>query len=406
MMNSNDPGLPVRKRLVGAIAVAAFVGFWICFAAIPITQFVGFAILASFAVVAAWVCTAWWIGLDSAWRRMPGVAWFLFALLACPIIFLFYLVVRAQTPNICPRCGNALTGPSGTCPACSAQRRPGGLGSAMNRVYVGLADSLTRGPVEKSKETAKHMAFALVGAFLLGRILAGFFPEPVRTLVFLMSALSAAAYWVLIPWWVYVDATWRKMDAMPWAVLALVTNVFGLVTYLVIRYPEPRACHKCGASLATGLKLCPYCGSEAEMTCPRCQSPVRPDWLYCPVCAAQIPAARAPEPAADQTHQTALVSVRGTVTDAASGAAIADAVVKVDAKSDGATTTTDPLGRFLMTGLEPRPYVLIASAEGYAQQSKGFTPSSATAQLHFSLRPVAQAAETQEGVSPEESAGS
>ncbi len=182
------------------------------------------------------------------------------------------------------------------------------------------------------------------------------------------------------------------MDAVPWALLTLLTNVFGLVTYLVIRYPDPRPCPQCGAYLTMELKRCPYCGSEAEPTCPRCQSPVKADWVYCPACAAQLPLPTQTGPAQDDIGSVAAspsVSIAGTVVDAQTGLPLAEAEVKVDSKAEAPGVTTDESGRFLLSGLDPRPYVLVASAEGYIAQAKGYTPTATGAgRLHFMLLPA------------------
>jgi hypothetical protein len=49
---------------------------------------------------------------------------------------------------------------------------------------------------------------------------------------------------------------------------------------------------------------------------------------------------------------------------------------------------TDAAGRFLISELDPRPYVLVASADGYGTQAKAFTPMAVGAgQCHFTLMP-------------------
>jgi len=252
-------------------------------------------------------------------------------------------------------------------------------------------DSLAGGQIEESRHTAKYMAIALAAVVLLGRTIALMLPEPLRSLCLLFWALSAAGYWVLTAWWVYLDAMWRRMNAVPWAILTLLTNVFGLVTYLVIRYPDPRSCHNCGAYLTVGLKRCPYCGSESEPTCPRCQAPVKSDWLYCPACAAQIPptAQSTPPTSEDLPVQEPSLNIRGSVADSSTGAAIPAAQVKIDSKREEVSATTDQQGRFEMIGLKVRPYVIVASAPGYAPEARSFTPNSGTVPMvNFSLQPV------------------
>jgi len=297
---------------------------------------------------------------------------------------------------LCTSCGTPLSTGTQVCPQCGRQT------SAINRIFSGLTQSVMPGPLETAKHTAKYMSFALAAFALFGLLFGQSLSIPGSARV-----LAIAAYWVLVPWWVYLDAMWRKMDAVPWALLTLLTNVFGLVTYLVIRYPDPRACSQCGAYLTVGLKRCPYCGSEAERTCPRCQASVKADWVYCPACASQLPAMQPSASAADeQPDTTPLLTLQGTVTDAATKSPIPGAEVRVDSKREGAATTTDPLGRFVLADLDPRPYVILASAKGYAQDAKAYIPSPAGAgRVDLALypaetgKPTAHKAARQEDVS-------
>jgi RNA polymerase subunit RPABC4/transcription elongation factor Spt4 len=233
------------------------------------------------------------------------------------------------------------------------------------------------------------MTIAFAAVVLFGKLLDGVFPSPLDTLARLLWILSAAGYWVMAAWWVYLDASWRRMDAVPWGILILLTNLFGLVTYLVIRYPDPKTCGKCGAYLKLGLKRCPYCGSETEPTCPRCQSPIQADWVFCPACSAQIPDFMSRlESEFATTDISPSLSIRGTVIDAVTGTPIEYAEVKIDSRNGRRAAGTDPFGRFAFSDLDPKPYVLLASAPGYSTEAKPYTPDpTSAAQVHFSLYP-------------------
>ena len=189
---------------------------------------------------------------------------------------------------------------------------------------------------------------------------------------------------MLVAWWVYLDSAWRRMDGVPWAVLTLVTNVVGLVTYLVIRYPDPRSCVSCGASIPTGLKFCPFCGSEAEAMCPHCQAPIKPGWQFCPVCAARLtPSESAIE---DAPGVTSGVTISGSVLDAVEQTPIAGARVEIDSVAGGTPVTTDSLGRFELSVPDQRPYVLVASREGYTSQARPYSPGTKDARhVRFAL---------------------
>lgn len=85
-----------------------------------------------------------------------------------------------------------------------------------------------------------------------------------------------------------------------------------------------------------------------------------------------------------------MLSASGTVVDASTGAPVEGAEVRVDSRGESPSTWTDARGRFLLSGLEPRVYVLIASAEGYTSQAKALAPDSAgRGILHFALRSAA-----------------
>jgi len=382
-MTSRDLVLLRRKELVGTLAILCWAAFVVIGVLFPDSD------LRVTAGVFGWCLTAAWVAIDAEVRRLRYLAWTLFTLVTGPVGFLLYVLTRAPAPVTCLQCGTTFADALQPCPTCGHYPMVGRIAASFRRTYSGLVESLARGPAEKARTTAKHIAFGLAAAFLFSLALSGGVHGPLNALLYLVAVLAAAGYWVMVAWWVYLDATWRRMDAVPWAMLALVTNLIGLVTYLVIRYPDPKSCPQCGAALPMALKRCPYCGAEAELACPRCQSPVKPDWIYCPACAARLPGAQAPAAAT-----AAQVSVTGTVTDALTSSPVESGEVRIDSKEGGRSTVTDAQGRFVLSGLEPQPYVLIASAPGYVSEPKACTPNpSGAVQLHFSLHPSASPSE-------------
>lgn len=330
----------------------------------------------------AWFFLGIWVGFDAYVRGIKYIFWALFTLVTGPAGLILYLLLRPSVPTVCASCGATLTSPSDPCAVCGRVTILGKAKPALVEVYSKLTDSLVTGPVERSSQTIKYMCIALAAATVIGAGVSKHNP-----ILGLLWIIAAAAYWVLVAWWVYLDATWRKMDAVPWGVLTLLTNVIGLVTYLVIRYPEPRVCGKCGATLGIGLKRCPYCGSETEKTCPQCQASVQPDWLFCPACAGKIPSSKPVQSEAVQS--LAAISIFGSVIDVASGSQIAGAEVRIDSKRESRSTVTNDEGKFVIPDLSPRPYVLVASANGYVEKSKPYSPSpKGPAQVDFQLVPV------------------
>ncbi|MCE5322213.1 zinc ribbon domain-containing protein [bacterium] len=322
----------------------------------------------SFFVLLSWICTFVWVALDENWRRNRISFWTVFTFFTGPIGFLLYYRFRPSVPSVCSGCGSMMPSQWQPCPVCGYTILVIRWWRAIGRNYSILIDSLVHSPVDKAKETAKQLTIAFAAAGILSIILN---PLLGKTFGLAIEVFSIASYWVMLAWWVYLDSAWRKMDGMPWAVLVLVTNVVGLVTYLVIRYPDPQMCSHCGRSVAIGLKYCPFCGLEIEKMCPHCQSPVKPGWQYCPVCSAKL---ALEEPVQPQSSQAG-ITISGSVLDTSESSPIAGAVVKIDSREDDICAITDALGRFELAGLDQRPYVLVASADGYVLQAKSYSPA-------------------------------
>jgi hypothetical protein len=108
-----------------------------------------------------------------------------------------------------------------------------------------------------------------------------------HSLVFLSgagAALSALFYWLLLPWWVYLDARGRTTRAVPLALFVGLTNFLGWLTYLVIRPDGEQCCPVCALPMLSEYRLCPRCGYTESTRCPQCRRPARPDWRFCPYC--------------------------------------------------------------------------------------------------------------------------
>lgn len=111
---------------------------------------------------------------------------------------------------------------------------------------------------------------------------------------FTIGALaSLLAYWLMLPWWTYLDARPRTEKAVPLAVFVLLTNFLGWLTYLVIRPEGQRLCPVCVELIDPGFRCCPHCGWTSQARCRQCGRPARSDWRFCPYCEAlQADAAR------------------------------------------------------------------------------------------------------------------
>lgn len=98
-----------------------------------------------------------------------------------------------------------------------------------------------------------------------------------------ISAIIIFFFWLLLPIWVFVDAQKRGFKAPLWTLLVLLTNVIGLLVYLVVR-PEYVKCRKCRRQLSTDFVNCPYCGTRNKDLCSSCSQILEEDWAACPNC--------------------------------------------------------------------------------------------------------------------------
>ena len=108
----------------------------------------------------------------------------------------------------------------------------------------------------------------------------------------LVTLAAAAALLVAVGVYVYRDAARRGMNALLWALVAvLAPSLVGLLIYLLVRgnYSDLR-CPRCDAPVEERFVVCPRCGAKLRPSCPNCAAPVEPDWKVCPKCAQPLPA--------------------------------------------------------------------------------------------------------------------
>ncbi len=109
-------------------------------------------------------------------------------------------------------------------------------------------------------------------------------PLVLSTLTLFFSLLFL---WFLLPSWAYLDARGRGMDhPIRWAFLIMVSFLFGLTVYLILRPDEAgdARCRSCGRSMQGG-RYCPFCGVvNVNEICAACGSPIRSEWTFCPNC--------------------------------------------------------------------------------------------------------------------------
>jgi len=300
------------------------------------------------------------------------------------------------------------------------------IGEELRRIFLSK-DTPThrRTPQERYRDSVGAYAVGCLAAavffFLMSKIVGGKFPSNMPMIGWALGLIDDFAlpgYWLLLAWWVYLDAKIRGMNAPPWGLLCLASNVIGLFTYLIVRNPDPINCEGCGRVLEPGLRMCPFCGAVTERVCPSCGAPIGPDWQFCPSCASVIPqrvasvqaagpripaagpigdeqravdipriieqaqaAASSAEEASVRVAEaveriasgevfTQRTRITGCVFDAATGKPIAGAAIRSDASVPALNATTDGEGMYSFIDLQPGPYVLVSEAEGYHRSTR------------------------------------
>lgn len=99
--------------------------------------------------------------------------------------------------------------------------------------------------------------------------------------------LILAFYWIGLALWVYKDAGRKKLNASLWGLLILITNLVGLIVYLIYNQSN-LTCHKCGSLQNKGNLFCSFCGTEINKACPYCKALISKGDIYCGRCGNKI----------------------------------------------------------------------------------------------------------------------
>jgi RNA polymerase subunit RPABC4/transcription elongation factor Spt4 len=109
-----------------------------------------------------------------------------------------------------------------------------------------------------------------------------------------IGTASFVFFWLLLPIWVFRDARRRSFRPALWGILVLVTNLVGLIVYLLSR-PELAVCKNCGKQLESGYISCPYCGVKNREICDNCNNIMEETWVACPYCGSARGTVQIPE---------------------------------------------------------------------------------------------------------------
>lgn len=101
----------------------------------------------------------------------------------------------------------------------------------------------------------------------------GFMALGILAMLFFVAVLVVV---ILVAVWVYRDAEERDMNGALWLIVVILTNIIGLIIYLVVRgdhpkkeakettagQPEGPFCPSCGDRLTEGDRFCSNCGHD------------------------------------------------------------------------------------------------------------------------------------------------
>ena len=90
-------------------------------------------------------------------------------------------------------------------------------------------------------------------------------------------------YWIIIALWVYQNARKSRLSAPVWGIVALFTNLAGVLVYVIYKHIN-NVCAFCGAVQPNANVFCTFCGNKIGTICPECGHSLKPDDKYCPKC--------------------------------------------------------------------------------------------------------------------------
>lgn len=132
--------------------------------------------------------------------------------------------------------------------------------------------------------------FAVAAPLILGTVT----PKPGEPPVWVLAGLLTFAgavlgLWALMVFYVNADAKRRQMSRLLWTLLVIfIPNAIGFIIYFLLRKPIARPCPKCKTPLQPEFLFCPACGQELAAKCPGCNHAVESGWLACAFCGAKL----------------------------------------------------------------------------------------------------------------------
>ena len=113
---------------------------------------------------------------------------------------------------------------------------------------------------------------------------------PVKAGLLVIGAVFCAlfaAWWLLVPAWLYQASKRAQMNPLLWPLLGLFWSLWGLLLFLVVRSLLRQRCGACG-TWQRKAAFCRTCGTRFYAACPSCRTDCSPDDQYCNHCGAPL----------------------------------------------------------------------------------------------------------------------
>lgn len=97
-----------------------------------------------------------------------------------------------------------------------------------------------------------------------------------------------AVYWLAVAAWLYQAAEKAGFHGILWLMLALASNLFAAVLFILLRSFLTSKCGACGTWQDKKRKYCTVCGAAMHRTCPGCGTECKSGDSYCHGCGKKL----------------------------------------------------------------------------------------------------------------------
>ena len=122
-------------------------------------------------------------------------------------------------------------------------------------------------------------------------ILCDVVPVPYSNLYFKIAGailiFMGMLYWIIVASAVYQNALKSKVNYILWTAVVFVTNMFGVILYLIYKYNRV-TCKVCGKSNSKDSLYCTCCGEKIGKSCSKCSNIVGKKDLFCKSCGKKL----------------------------------------------------------------------------------------------------------------------